>query len=279
MNCLSASLFSILLALISGHPLHAQISDDDPVASGESVLAGVDRIGIYAGVNAGLQLIEAKVLPLPPGGSAPVNTPAGISGAFGIVYSRPMPNFFVTRLPAVTDPGDTARLYRKLTTFQVRLLYNRIYGSSEIAGEYPRAGSDENVPVLQTVRSAIDIVAAEPALLFDLAPMGERASPMISLGVSLGHINAVGLNSELTPTGPGADTVMLKPDVTRHFTVTRTFYAALLLGGGGRINLGGAGAPVLVPQLELMIPLTSIATEAGWLPLGIRLGLGFHYPL
>ncbi|MDB5034343.1 MAG: hypothetical protein JWQ98_1584 [Chlorobi bacterium] len=281
MNCSTTSAILLLIALIPASCLHAQTSDDDSGAPGESALAGVDRIGIYAGANAGLQLIEGKVLPFPPGGIAPVNSPAGISGAAGIVYSRLLPNLFITRPPAGADSGDTARLYRKITTFQIRFLYNRIAGASQIAGEYPRAGGDENVPVRQTVSSTIDIVAAEPALLFDLASMGSRASPMMSLGISLGHINAAVLNSELTPTGPGADTITLKPDVTRHFTVTRTFYAALLLGGGARINLGSGvmDSPAIVPQLELVIPLTSIAAEARWLPLGLRIGVGFHYPL
>src|SRR4051812_40354486 len=87
MNRSASSLIVLLfLALPLPRALHAQ--SDDSESSGEPVLAGVDRIGIYTGANVGFQVIEARVLPLPPGGNAPANSPVGIGASYGLVYSR-----------------------------------------------------------------------------------------------------------------------------------------------------------------------------------------------
>jgi len=262
--------------------LHAQPSGADPAdtVADSSPLDGYDRIGIYGGGNAIYNAINEESLPRITERSYAPGSPSGIGVAAGIVYARLLPNLFITTPSSDADRADPERLYRKLTTFELRLLYSRFEGSSTQHDYYPIRNNTERLYVEQQVTSLVEMITLEPQLLFDLRPMRNSTGGFMSLGTSLGYITNVSFRSRVVPAEPVTGEVPLPSSGDEPYDMRR-FYAALLLGGGVRIGLGGdiRKAPAILPSASLILPLTSIGRQSRWLPVGFRFGMALHWPL
>ncbi len=262
--------------------LHAQPSGTDPSdqIADSAPLDGYDRIGIYGGGNAIYNAINEEALPKITEHSYSPAGPSGMGFAAGIVYARLLPNFFITKPPSDDDRADPERLYRKLTTFELRLLYSRFEGSSTQHDYYPIRNNTERLYVEQQVTSLVEMITLEPQLLLDLQPMRNSTGGFMSLGTSLGYITNASFRSRVVPAEPVTGDVPLPSSGDEPYDMRR-FYAALLLGGGVRIGLGGdiRKAPALLPSINLIVPLTTIGRQSRWLPIGFRFGMSLHWPL
>lgn len=274
-------LLASLLLLIVGPMLHAQRADSDATDSADAdPLAGYDRIGIHGGGSAVLHSFNDEAIPKIRESSYPAASPSGLGFTAGVVYARLLPNLFVTKPATPEEEADPERLYRKLTTFELRLLYSRMEGSSTAHDYYPIRGNSTSIYVEQTIRSRVDIIVLEPQLFFDLRPMREPFSGFLSLGGSFGHISEASFDFTVRPTEPTGEPVPLPSSGDEPYDA-RSFYAALMLGGGMRIGLGGdiRTAPALVPSASVLVPLTSIGEQSRWLPFGLRFGMSLYWPI
>jgi hypothetical protein len=276
-------LVAILLRLVITTPLHAQHDADDPPETDSLDLApltGYNRIGITGGFNSFLNSFDDGSLPTIRKSSQPPRGPAGSGFQAGIVVARLMPNFFITHPSSPADEADPERLYRRLTTFELRLLYTRMEGSSTAHDYYPIKGNTDSLYVEQQIHSLVNVITLEPQFLFDIGPMRRSTSGFVSVGTSLGYITEARLASKVVPAEPIAEQVPLPSSGDEPYDA-RSFYAALLLGGGMRIGLGGDSrtAPALLPSATVIVPFTTIGRNAQWLPFGVRLGVALYWPV
>ena len=271
-------LLHLLFVIIVAPALHAQ--SDDPDTLDLSPLAGYDRIGIHAGFNAVVNVLGDGALPTIRKNSPPPGGPSGRGFQAGIVLARLMPNFFVTHPSSEADRADPERLYRRLTTFELRLLYTRMEGQSTAHDYYPIRGNTDSLYVEQQVHSRVSIITLEPQFLLDIGPMRRNTEGFVSMGLSLGHILDARLESKVLPAEPIAGSVPL-PSSGQEPYDARSFYAAFLLGGGMRIGLGKdiRESPAILPSATLIIPFATIGENARWLPFGFRVGVSLYWPV
>lgn len=231
----------------------------------KSTFAGYDMIALYGGGNGSLLSIRSGVLFWLPT-EYRVNDPAGFGYDVAVAYVRQMPNLFVTTPSSAAERDDSARAYRRFTTFELRASYSRLQGVGSI---YDAVGSSVGTPALDYT---LDLLAIEPRLTFDFSSMSSPSSGRFTVGGIFGHI--VGARF-------AAGSGLSMPDASTPPEEFRTFYGAMSFGFGGRIGFGvnGYDAPALVPCVDLVIPLTSVAKGSTWLPFSLRMGLGVQWPL
>ncbi len=230
----------------------------------ETPLTGKDLIGAYGGGNAGfIGISEGLLSGLPP--EYRVTDPGGIGHQYGVVYARQMPNLFVSRPPAAgqVDPG---RLYRKISTFELRVLHSRYEGSGRV-----RNISSPEAP-RRSLSYQVDLFHLEPRFSFDILPMGRGSSPRFNIGAAFGSIARAEIMMDRTAT---------EPAVAIEQAEFRSFYSALVLGFGYRFNIGesGYGSSMIAPDVDIVIPFTSLSEYWNWLPFALRFGVTVGVPL
>lgn len=226
-------------------------------------LRGTNFIQASVSGNLTLALTDPGLFPAL-NSSFSLSAPGGAGFGVGLSYARLMPDLFVS----------TA------TTAELRLFYTRLIETASGSGVVQsngRTGQGE-VLVRQATTATATIVGVEPRFSFETRPMA-KATPTILLGATLGHVTDMQFNTEYSPenvvpgSGDGLPEGGAVPD-------RRWFYAALHIGSGGRISLGDAAdSPAIIPEVEVIIPLTSLARYSNWLPFGIRAGLGVRWPM
>lgn len=231
-------------------------------ASSPSPLRGSNFLGVHVGGNLTGSVVDDGQIPVPNGSFSP-GGPGGAGFQFGLSFGRLMPDLFVS----------TA------TTAEFRLHYARLIGTSTASGlvRSPEGGGSE-VPVAQKTTVSTTIAGGELRLAFDTRPMA-KATPTVLLGLAVGHIADMRYDTEYDPAG----IVRINDNGVPEGSVLparRWFYSALHLGGGARLSLGDpATSPAIVPEVEVIIPFTSLSRYANWLPFGIRGGIGLRWPL
>lgn len=196
-------------------------------------------------------------------GSFTLSSPTGNGFEVGLSVSRLMPNLFLSTS----------------TTAEARFFYGRQSSSSSGFGVVSAMnGTDKAYTVEQSTSATITTVGLQSRLIFDTRKM-ERTTPTVSIGVTLGHITDILYETQYTPSG-----VLQNPDgglpAGTSAPERRWFYAAAHIGGGGRISLGDpATSPAILPELELIIPMTSFARSSQWIAFGLRAGIGLRWPL
>ena len=227
-------------------------------------LDGFNSLSLTASFLPTVSSIDEEVIPVPNPTFA-FSSPSGVGHEVGISWSRLMPKLFVSTS----------------TTFDLRLSWIKLEqvlsasGLIEIKGN---GGEPVLEPVQQQTTGVANIIALGARFAFDTQPMAQ-ISPTITVGGSLGQIIGIDYETTFDPEGAapvsefGLPTTGPTPD-------RRFFYGALHLGVGGRFNLGNPEHSIaLIPESELVIPLTSLLKDGFWIPLGVRLGLGIRLPL
>ncbi len=236
--------------------------------SDTSPLAGYEMVGFTGGFDASYNAIERSLYAGVPDGTTDLNSPIGIGGYAGFSYIRMMPNLFVTNPSTLKEQYDPERHYRKMTTFEMRFVYRSSTGhattSSIVDGSVVESASETN----------IEVAIAEPRFTFDLLPMTSQVNPGITIGGSFGHILEATISSETTGTSSDGMPQTVESGFNR-----RWFYSAVFIGGSMRFSLGEniGRDPAIVPEFDIVIPMTSVAAQESWLPFALRLGLSAHF--
>lgn len=229
-----------------------------------SPLHGTNFIGAYIGGNLTAAAVDKGQIPAPNSSFSP-SGPGGAGFEFGLTFSRLMPDLFVSTS----------------TTAEFRLHYARLVGLSVADGTvsgYDESGSRRELSVSQSTTITTTIAGGELRFAFDTRPMAQ-ATPTILLGITVGHIADMEYQTDYDPAGVVVNNSNGVPDGSV-LPARRWFYSALHLGGGGRISLGDpATSPAIVPEVEFLVPLTSLSRFSNWLTFGIRGAIGLRWPL
>lgn len=256
------SIFSPIVFFLLAHAVVMAQRPGKPTPP--SPLHGYNFIGIYVGGNATASVVDEGQIPAPNSSFVP-SGPSGVGFDFSLSFSRLMPALFLSTS----------------TTAEFRLHYSRLIGTSRASGTvltHDGAGGKNEVLVHQSTGITTTITGGELRLAFDTRPMA-GATPTILVGATFGHIADIEYDTHYDP----ADVVRNNDNGVPEGSILparRWFYSALHLGGGGRISLGDpATSPAIVPEIELIVPLTSLTRYSNWLPFGIRGGIGLRWPL
>lgn len=229
-----------------------------------SPLHGYDFIGFYAGGNVVASAVDDGLIPAA-NGSFMLSSPGGAGFEFGLSFGRLMPSLFVSMS----------------TTAEFRLLYKRLIGTSTGTGIVARPDEDGrliDVPVRQSTTVTTTIAGGQLLFSFDTRRMAQ-ATPTVLLGATFGHITDVQYQTEYSPANAVANNTDGVPE-GGIIPARRWFYAAAHIGAGARISLGDpATSPAIVPEIEAVIPLTSLARYNTWVPFGLRAGVELRWPL
>ena len=230
----------------------------------QSPLDGTGFLGAHVSFGGTLGVLDEGVIP-GVNSSFDMGSPTGSGFEIGVSMSRLMPALFLSTS----------------TTAEARLFYSRNVSSTSGFGNVSGAsGSDKGLLVSQTTSAVTTITGVQGRLLFDTRKM-QQLTPVVQIGVTLGHVLDIRYETEYRPAeqvnipdnGSGLPTGTVAPE-------RRWFYAAAHIGGGGRFSLGDpATSPAIVPEVELVIPITSFARSSQWISFGVRAGVGLRWPL
>ena len=251
------AVFVFFLPCLITYNVQGQRQDSDT-----SPLDGSNFIGVYVGGALSVASIDEGIVPSP-NNSFSLSAPSGSGLEVGVSFSRLMPALFLSTS----------------TTAEARLFYSsQATTSSGFGVVHGIGGSDQGRSVRQSTTSTITIAGLQSRLIFDTRKMAET-TPTVSIGLTLGHIADIRYETEYTPPGIIENNENGLPSGS-NATARRWFYAAAHIGGGGRISLGDpATSPAILPEAELIIPMTSFARTEQWIAFGIRAGIGLRWPL
>lgn len=230
----------------------------------QSPLDGTNFISVHGSVAGTLGVLDDGLIP-GVNSSFDMGAPTGNGFEIGISMSRLMPILFLSTS----------------TTAEARFFYSRNVSSTSGFGNVEgSAGNDKGYLVSQVTSATTTIAGLQGRLIFDTQKM-QQVTPVVQIGLTLGHILDIHYETEYKPAGAvnipdngnGLPAGTAAPD-------RRWFYAAAHIGGGGRFSLGDpATSPAIVPEVELIIPVTSYARSAQWIMFGVRAGIGLRWPL
>ena len=183
---------------------------------------------------------------------------AGEVTSVGLIFSRSMPDFFISR-------GMTVR---------AGVEYIRLAQESSGTGQVVSDGSASPVDVIQRTTVESEIIAATVGIRINTSSGSARLMPTVDLGATFGHILDLGFRTVTEPEGvvPPSD---FDPD-------RRFYYNTLNLGLGLGIALGRPDmSATIVPSIALRAATTSLTKNAGEeiVPLSVAAGLELRIPL
>lgn len=176
----------------------------------------------------------------------------------GLIFSRSMPDFFISR-------GLTVR---------AGVEYIRLAQESSGSGRVVSDGSPLPVSVTQRTIVESEIIAATVGIRINTSRGSGRLMPTVDLGATFGHIIGVGFRTTIEPEGivPPSD---LDPD-------RRFYHNTVNLGLGLGIALGRPeGSATIIPSIALRAATTSLTKNEGEeiVPLSFAAGLEFRFPI
>lgn len=183
---------------------------------------------------------------------------AGEVTSVGLIFSRSMPDFFISR-------GMTVR---------AGVEYIRLAQESSGTGRIVPDGDSSPVEVTQRTTVESEIIAATVGIRINTSRGSGRLMPTVDLGATFGHVLDLEFRTETEPEGV-VPPLGFEPD-------RRFYYNTVNLGLGLGIALGRPGvSATIIPSLSLRAATTSLTKNEGEeiVPLSLAAGLEFRFPL
>ena len=220
-------------------------------------LAGVNSLSVEGSFG----LVTSQYSPgamRPADSSIRLGRLAGDVTSIGLIFSRSMPDFFISRGMTVRAGVEYIRLEQES------------FGTGRVAID----GGTSPVNVTQRTTVESEIVAATVGIRINTSRGSGRLMPTVDLGATFGHSLYLGIRTMTQPEGI-VPPVEFEPD-------RRFYYNTVNVGLGLGIALGRPGASAtIVPSIALRAATTSLTKNEGEeiVPLSVTAGLELRFPL